>query len=116
VDLRFVNELTRQPGPFATVYLDTSHDTDDAARALALRWADARDRLAAQGADAGTLDALTAAVTDAPPAVGRAGRVLVARGARVVLDRPLPEPPASPEAHSGRCPTCCPPSSTSPSR
>ena len=35
MDLRFLNELTRHEGPFATVYLDTSHDTDDAAHAIA---------------------------------------------------------------------------------
>jgi hypothetical protein len=86
------------PGPFATVYLDVSHDTDDAERAIALRWAQARDELTAQGADAATLDALADAVTDAPPAVGRAGRVLVARlaghplddGVAALLRYPLP--------------------------
>jgi hypothetical protein len=108
VDLRFLHELTRQPGPFATVYLDSSHDTDDAARAIALRWAEARDRLAAQGADAATLDAIAAAVADSPPAVGRAGRVLVARGGRVVLDRSLPEPPPRTEAHWGLLPDLLP--------
>jgi Bacterial archaeo-eukaryotic release factor family 2 len=108
VDLRFLNELTRHVGPFATVYLDTSHDTDDAAHAIALRWAAARERLAAEGAHAGTLDALAAAVEGAPPAVGRAGRVLVARDSRVVLDRALPEPPVSPEAHWGPLPDLLP--------
>jgi hypothetical protein len=113
VDLRFLHELTRKPGPFATVYLDASHDTDDAARAIALRWAQARDELTAQGADAATLDALAAAVTDAPPAVGRAGRVLVAHRAdhgrgEVLLDRALPEPPARPAAHWGPLPDLLP--------
>jgi hypothetical protein len=108
VDLRFLHELTQQPGPFATVYLDASHDTDDAEHAIALRWAEARDRLAAQGADAATLGALEAALTDSPPAVGRAGRVLVGRGGEVVLDRSLPEPPARPAAHWGPLPDLLP--------
>ncbi|OLT00383.1 hypothetical protein BJF90_35495 [Pseudonocardia sp. CNS-004] len=108
MDLRFLNELTTHVGPFATVYLDTSHDTVDAARAIGLRWADARERLASAGADAATLDALAAAVENAPPAVGRAGRVLVARGSRVVLDRALPEPPVSPDAHWGPLPDLLP--------
>jgi hypothetical protein len=108
VDLRFLHELTRKPGPFATVYLDASHDTDDAARAIALRWAQARDELAAQGADSATLDALAAALTDASPAVGRAGRVLVARHGEVVLDRSLPEPPARPTARWGPLPDLLP--------
>ena len=113
MDLRFLHELTRKPGPFATVYLDSSHDTADAARLIALRWAEARDDLAAQGADGATLDALEAALTDAPPAVGRAGRVLVAcradgGGGEVVLDRSLPEPPARPSAHWGPLPDLLP--------
>jgi Bacterial archaeo-eukaryotic release factor family 2 len=108
VDLRFLNELTRKPGPFATVYLDASHDTADAARVIELRWAEARDQLATQGADAATLDALAAAVEDSPPAVGRAGRVLVARGGEVVLDRSLPEPPARPAARWGPLPDLLP--------
>lgn len=113
MDLRFLHELTRKPGPFATVYLDASHDTDDAARAIALRWAGARDDLEAQGADSATLDALATAVADAPPAVGRAGRVLVARRGddgrgEVVLDRSLPEPPARPSAHWGALPDLLP--------
>jgi hypothetical protein len=108
VDLGFLNELTRQPGPFATVYLDTSHDTDDAERALALRWAEARRELVAHGADNATLDALTVALADAPPAVGRAGRVLVARRGDVVLDRSLPEPPARPAVYWGPLPHLLP--------
>jgi hypothetical protein len=113
VDLQFLHELTRTPGPFATVYLDVSHDTADAARVIALRWAEARDELAAQGADGATLDALAAAIADGPPAVGRAGRVLVARPAdggraEVVLDRSLPEPPARPSAHWGPLPDLLP--------
>jgi hypothetical protein len=108
VDLRFLRELTEKPGPFATVYLDASHDTDDAARALALRWAQARAGLGEQGADAATLDALAAAVDDGPPAVGRAGRVLVARGGEVVLDRTLPEPPARPAWSWGPLPDLLP--------
>jgi hypothetical protein len=112
VDLRFLAELTETPGPYATVYLDASHDTADAARALALRWADRRAELAGQGAGQPTLDAtLTAlgvAVADGPAAVGRAGRVLVAAGGRVLLDRMTPETPASPTAVWGPAPDLLP--------
>jgi hypothetical protein len=94
VDLRFLRDLVARPGPFATVYVDASHDTEDAERAARLRWAGHRDELREQGADEATLDALEEAVTGNAPAIGRAGRVLVARDAAVVLDRTLPEPPA----------------------
>jgi len=108
VDLRFLTELTQTPGPYATVYLDASHDTSDAARALELRWADRRAELAGQGADDPTLTALDAAVADATAAVGRAGRVLVAAAGRVLLDRMTPEPPAAPAAVWGPAPDLLP--------
>jgi hypothetical protein len=108
VDLRFLRELTEKPGPFATVYLDASHDTEDAARAIELRWSEARVQLADQGADAATVDALAAAVGVAHPVVGRAGRVLVARGGEVVLDRTTPEPPPRPRATWGPLPDLLP--------
>lgn len=37
-----LRELIRHPGPFASVYLDFSHDTEDAARQLRLKWDSAR--------------------------------------------------------------------------
>jgi hypothetical protein len=98
VDLHFLRDLVAEPGPFATVYLDASHDTEDAEHAVALRWADRRSALADQGADDATLDALETAITAGVPAVGRAGRVLVGRGGEVLLDRTLPRPPAVPFA------------------
>jgi hypothetical protein len=93
VDLTFVHQLTEKPGPFATVYFDASHDTEDAAHAARLRWDGARGELADLGADDATLAALDAAVTGGDPPVGRVGRVLVAAGGEVLLDRLLREPP-----------------------
>jgi len=108
VDLHFLSELTETSGPYATVYLDASHDSEDAARALELRWAGQRAELADQGADDPTLAALDAAVAEADVAVGKAGRVLVAAGGRVLLDRTLPEPPARPAAVWGPAPDLVP--------
>ncbi len=108
MDLHFLTQLTETPGPYATVYLDASHDSEDAARALELRWAGHRAELAEQGADEPTLAALDAAVADGDAAVGRAGRTLVAAGGRVLLDRTVPEPPASPSATWGPAPDLLP--------
>ncbi len=108
VDLRFLSDLTETPGPYATVHLDASHDTEEAAREIALRWAGHRAELAEQGADEATLAALDAAVADGDPAVGRAGRTLVAAGGRVLLDRTVPEPPARPSATWGPAPDLMP--------
>jgi hypothetical protein len=108
VDLHFLSELTETPGPYATVYLDASHDSESADRELELRWAGHRTELAEQGADEPTLAALDRAVADADPAVGRAGRVLVAADGRVLLDRALAEPPARPSAAWGPAPDVLP--------
>ena len=108
MDLRFLSELTETPGPYATVYLDASHDSAAAGHELELRWAGHRTELAEQGADEPTLDALDRAVADADPAVGRGGRVLVAAGGRVLFDRVLPEPPGRPAASWGPAPDLLP--------
>jgi hypothetical protein len=108
VDLHFLSELTETPGPYATVYLDASHDSESADRELELRWAGHRSELAEQGADEPTLAALDRAVADADPAVGRAGRVLVAADGRVLLDRTLAEPPGRPSAVWGPAPDVLP--------
>ena len=108
MDLHFLSELTETPGPYATVYLDASHDSESADRELELRWAGHRSELAEQGADEPTLAALDRAVADADPAVGRAGRVLVAADGRVLLDRTLAEPPGRPSAAWGPAPDVLP--------
>jgi hypothetical protein len=41
-----LREVIRHPGPFASVYLDFSHDTEDAARQLRLKGESARAELA----------------------------------------------------------------------
>jgi hypothetical protein len=108
VDLHFLSQLTQTPGPYATVYLDASHDSEDAARVLELRWAGQRAELAEQGADEATLAALDAAVNGADAVAGKAGRTLVAAGGRVLLDRTVPEPPARPSATWGPAPDLLP--------
>jgi hypothetical protein len=108
VDLRFVHQLTEKPGPFATVHLDASHDTEDAAHAERVRWADVRTELAGLGADEATVAALEAAFTDGPTAVGRAGRALIAAGGEVLLDRWLREPPPTPRVRWGAVPDLLP--------
>lgn len=85
-------------GPFATVYLDASRDSEKAPHELTLRWRSVRGELAAKGADEPTLTALEAALLERVDAPGRHGRILVGTEGSVVLDRPLPQPPATPVA------------------
>jgi hypothetical protein len=96
------------PGPFATVHLDGSHDTESADQELALRWRAARDDLAGQDVAAETLDALEDALLGGEPTVGRAGRLLVGAAGEVLLDRTLPDPPPTPVTRAGPLPYLMP--------
>ena len=89
MDLQFLRPLYEGSGGYVSVYLDTSRDAEDPARAVDLRWRGARERLAGAGADDATLDALAAVLTgtDVP------GRAAFGRGGEVVLAEPLPHPP-----------------------
>lgn len=93
MDMSKLQDVATAPGPFASVYLDASHDTEDAAKVAELRWRGLRDQLANQGAPEETLAALDEAVAAADPPAGKAGRVLIASGAQVLVDQTLPVPP-----------------------
>ncbi|WP_434444181.1 Vms1/Ankzf1 family peptidyl-tRNA hydrolase [Lentzea sp. E54] len=93
MDMSKLRDLALAPGPFASVYLDASHDTEDAVKVAELRWRGLRDRLADEGAPEETLAALDEAVSAAEPPAGKAGRVLIAAGSSVVVNQTLPVPP-----------------------
>lgn len=57
--------LCEGPGPFATVYLTTDAEIDNAAQRSELRWRSLRDSLAAAGAPEATLSAIDWVVPDA---------------------------------------------------
>lgn len=94
MDTRFLAPLLDRPGPWASVYLDTSRATADAADRMRLRTRAAAERLTAQGADAYTRDAVVQHLAAAPAAGSPPGRALFAAGAEVALDVPLVTPPA----------------------
>ena len=50
MDMSKLRDVATAPGPFASVYLDASHDTEDAAKIAELRWRGLRDQLADPGA------------------------------------------------------------------
>ncbi|QYJ03490.1 hypothetical protein KUV85_14305 [Nocardioides panacisoli] len=83
-DLRNVYDAD---GPFATVYLEGRSPAEDAEQQVRLRWDDLRGRLADDGADEATLEALDAAVlVEDITEVQTDGRVLVANASGVLLD------------------------------
>jgi peptide chain release factor subunit 1 len=83
-------------GPYASVYFDDSHDTEDADAQQELRWRAVRTELERLGAPADLVDGMQDAVLSAPPAVGRSGRGLVAGQDGVLLDEHLIRPIENP--------------------
>ncbi len=91
MELDFLRGLYRRTGGYASVYLDTSRDRENAPHEIAVRWRNAREQLASDGADAATLDALGEVITD--PRRAAPGRAAFGRGGRVLLTEALPARP-----------------------
>jgi hypothetical protein len=94
VRLTFLRPLYADAGSFASVYLETSRASEDAKKAIQLRWRDLREELSRYGADAATLDALGDVVTD--PAMSAPGAAAFGRSGSVpftakLSTRPLRE-------------------------
>jgi hypothetical protein len=87
--------LVSTSGPFTSVYFEDSHDTEDAAKQLELKWRELRRQLHEQHAPGESVDALEAAVLRGSSPAGRGGRALLAAGGSVVVDERLDEPPAA---------------------
>ncbi|HEX6501032.1 MAG TPA: Vms1/Ankzf1 family peptidyl-tRNA hydrolase [Micromonosporaceae bacterium] len=107
MNLSMLRPLYARPGPWASVYLDASYDTEDAAKARELRWQGLRQELAEAGADERTLAALDAEVAT-QRGVGRYGLALFASDGEVALVESLPDPPARQEAVWSRLPAVRP--------
>src|SRR3954470_15185208 len=85
-------ELMSQPGPFLSVYLATEAEIDNAAQREQLRWKNAREQAASQGADEATLAAIDGLVGDAH-LEGQTLAVIARDGKAIHVDH-HPEPPA----------------------
>lgn len=91
---RFRQLLTTR-GPFASVYFEDSHDTEDAATQLDLKWRGLREQLVEQGFDESLTAEIERAVMDLRAPVGRSGRAVVAGADGVVLNEHLLRPTAA---------------------
>ncbi|MDG4766291.1 Vms1/Ankzf1 family peptidyl-tRNA hydrolase [Solwaraspora sp. WMMD406] len=108
MDLSFLRPLYARPGPWASVYLDASRDTEDAAEALNLRWRSLRDRLDEQGADPDTVRAMDLALRRHVPRPGEYGLALGAAGGEVMMHDYLSAPPRRDLATVGPLPHVMP--------
>lgn len=95
--LAFLSPLLEHPGPWASVYLDTSRSTEDAAKLKELRNRAAGEHLTEQGVDAGTRAALRDRLAAEPVSHTPPGRALFASQGEVVLDVPLKASPTAVE-------------------
>ncbi|GAB3522249.1 baeRF2 domain-containing protein [Phytohabitans suffuscus] len=110
MDLSFLRSLYAHPGPWASAYLDATPDTDDAARALDLRWRALRESLAGQGAGAGVLTSMDRALDGVPAEPDRRGVAMFASEAApddVTVER-LPTRPRADLASFGALPHTMP--------
>ncbi|MCK7626571.1 hypothetical protein MUU72_26305 [Streptomyces sp. RS10V-4] len=108
--LSFLEPLYRQPGPFASVYVDTSRAgaPGDPDAALALRWRRLRDALVAEGADENSLAALAGTVGSDAEVPGLHGQAVFTAHGALVLQGELPVPPVRDTAHFGALPDTMP--------
>lgn len=93
MNLSFLHPLYARPGPWASAYLDASHNTEDAPARVALRWRAAREQLQRQGTDRASLDALERVVLEHPTRPGRYGLAAFAAGGDAPYVQVLAEPP-----------------------
>ncbi|MER5910411.1 hypothetical protein ABT124_07875 [Streptomyces sp. NPDC001982] len=109
MSLSFLEPLYKQPGPFASVYLDTSRDAaiDDPDAALQLRWRHLRDALMCEGTDRDSITAVAVTVGSDADAPGPTGRRCSPRtGAWPCWTSCPHRPPGTPRA-SEPCRTPC---------
>ncbi|HEV2087806.1 MAG TPA: Vms1/Ankzf1 family peptidyl-tRNA hydrolase [Cryptosporangiaceae bacterium] len=90
--LSFLDELYDRPGPFASVYLDTSRDSEDAAKAIGLGWRALRGELESERCPTDDLEALDRVIPGLR-GTGPSGHAIFAAGGRVVYVGELVGPP-----------------------
>jgi peptide chain release factor subunit 1 len=108
MDSERLRPLLTARGPFASVYFEDSHDTEDADAQLELKWRALREQLEELGADESVTAVLERAVLDVRPPVGRSGRGVVANADGVLLNEHLIRPTAAPIVRLSKLPYVIP--------
>ncbi|ADL46397.1 Vms1/Ankzf1 family peptidyl-tRNA hydrolase [Micromonospora aurantiaca] len=93
MQLSFLRPLYNRPGPWCSVYMDASRDTQDARPQVDLRWRALKGDLLGQGADPVTVEAVEEVVRRHQPMPGDYGIAVFATRGRVVLTEYLSAPP-----------------------
>ena len=98
MNLNYLRPLYERSGPWVSIYLDATRTSEDGGHEVGLRWQALRGRLAEQGADEATLDAVSAAVEQHPYQPGRYGLAIFASDGEVAYIEELSAPPPADEA------------------
>ncbi|NJC71756.1 peptide chain release factor 1 [Planosporangium thailandense] len=106
--LSMLRPLAERPGPWASVLLDASHESENATKAIELRWRAAREELSDQGADTATLDALENVVLNHDPVPGQYWLAAFASHGEVALSVPILATPLDHVATFGPLPHAMP--------
>ncbi len=93
MDLAFLNPLYEHPGPWASVYVDTSRHTEDTPHERHLTARALSRELSGEGADDATCRAVRDALEELRHSSEPHGRAIFARAGEVVLDPPLSRAP-----------------------
>jgi hypothetical protein len=108
MQLSFLRPLYARPGPWASIYLDASRDTQDSRPGLDLRWRQLREQLAEQRVEPRTVTALDGVVRGHDPMAGDYGLAAFANDGEVVLAEYLSAPPRKDLAAHGPIPHAMP--------
>lgn len=81
-----LSPLLQTPGPYATVFVDVSHDSENGAHEHELRVREACDQLAAQGADTSVIDQVAERLSEPVDRPSPVARLLVATAAGIAYD------------------------------
>jgi hypothetical protein len=108
VKLSFLSPLYARPGPFSSVYLDTSRDGEEAEHAVEVRWRRLREELLQHGTDQATIGALGHVAGTDRSLPGSHGQAIFAAHGRLALAEELPEPPPHDSARTDMLPDAMP--------
>jgi hypothetical protein len=80
-------------GPYISIYVDDTHNVEDAQKLGELKWRAIREQLEQQGAAEEFITTVQRLAEEMPPPVGAGGRALVATEEGVIVDERLRETP-----------------------
>jgi hypothetical protein len=86
MQLSALQAVYSRPGPYVTVHLDVSRNTEDAPQQLDARWTSARHTLEHEGVDQHLVDAIGDRLREPVDVPGEVRRTIVAAGGEIVFD------------------------------